>query len=412
MAAVLFAAAALAQEPAVEVEVAKPKKAKTEGTTVVDVVAPGISVRDLIAAGRLQEALDRLDQQLKVNPADDEMRVQRARILYWKGRHADALLEAESVLLRHPADLEVLELCAQIHLAMGDLNKSLEYYMGLQAVGDNRPEIQQRVLAILLELEDVTGLDAALARGGSLDDEQQIHLAQIAHPWTADVVAGSTWHDLQLWARLDSSLGRRLSRNSTLVGGALVEQRPFGTAFSPKLEFYGKQGRFSGMAHVSGSPSRSFLPAFDARADASLALNEHVSAGLWLRFATYMPADATAVSSLTIGPNLPISSGKFTITLGYVAVILFPGDVAHSAMLKLRYQHNPFIALFTWLYAGDDPNFIDRQSSKPAKGITALVGLEHWFTPRFGMRLSATRIQPFGAFEPFTEVAFGLRGRL
>lgn len=405
------------QKVEVEVEATKPRPASAEpGTTTVEVTPAGPSVRELVRQGRLDDALRLVEQQLAVNPGDDELRVQRARLLYWKGLWNTALQEAETVLQRHPADIEVLELVGQIRLALGDVAKALECYMGMEAVGDNRPEIHQRVIDLLLVLEDLPGLEAALLRGGRLSDEQEQTLARIAYPWTVDGGLGATLYNGNLWPRLDVGAGRRVAKQTTLVGGMLVEQRTQGgtskVAWAPRAELYATTGRLSAMVHASGSPSRAFLPLVDARADLSVAINETVGLGLWLRYAVYAPLDATAVSSLTIGPNLPINLGRLNLTPGYIAVLLWPGDIAQSLMVKLRFQATARTAWFTWFYAGDDPNFIDRQSAKPARGLTALAGFEHWFNGRVGLRLSATRIQPFGNFNPFTEVSLGVRGRL
>ncbi len=398
----------------VEVETASPKPPTSEGTRV-EIVAPDVSVRALIAQGKLDEALQLLEQQLAVNPADDELRVQHARVLYWKGQLAKALAEAEGVLARHPSDMELLELAAQIWLAMGDIAKSIEYYMALQTVGDNRPEIQQRVIDLLLQIEDVLGVEAALARGGKLGDEQQLALARILHPWSIDGGSAVTLYNEQVWPRLDFGLGRRLNRHATVTTGVLAEQRGSGTttrtAWSPRLELYTAAGRFGGMFHLSGSPSEAFLPGIDARADLNVSLHQIFALGLWLRYAYYMPAGVAHVGALTIAPNLSFHAGNWTITPGYVAVLL-AGQVANSGMLKLRYQSTPSNALFAWMYLGADPNFIDRQSAKPSLGVTGLLGLDHWFTPRFGLRASVARIQPFGAFNAFTEFALGVRGRL
>ncbi|MBM4344189.1 MAG: tetratricopeptide repeat protein [Deltaproteobacteria bacterium] len=405
------------QKVEVEVETVKPRPAGPEaGTATVEVAPAGPSVRELVRAGRIDDALRLVDQQLALHPGDDELRVQRARLLYWKGQWATALQEAETVLQRHPADIEVLELVAQVRLALGDVAKALECYMGMQAVGDNRPEIHQRVLDLLLVLKDLPGLEAALLRGGRLTDEQELARARIAHPWSVDGGLGATLYNGNVWPRLDLGVGRRVHKQATLVGGVQVEQRTQGAyarvAWAPRAELYASAGRFSAMVHASGSPSRAFLPLVDARADVAVAINDSVGLGLWVRYAVYAPLDATPVSSLTLGPNLPIHIGRLTLTPGYVAVLLWPGAVAQSAMIKLRFEATARTAWFTWFYAGDDPNFIDRQSARPARGLTALVGVEHWFSGRVGMRLSATRIQPFGNFNPFTEVSLGVRGRL
>ncbi|MSQ82261.1 MAG: hypothetical protein EXR77_04990 [Myxococcales bacterium] len=413
----LVATAGLAQQRVqVELEVEKPKPAKPDGTTAVEVAVPATSVRELIQKGHLDEALLLIEQQLELNASDDELRVQRARLLYWKGRWPQALEQAEMVLQRHPADIEVLELVGQIRLAMGDLSKALECFMGMQAVGDNRPQVHQRVIDLLLRMEDLLGLEVALARGGQLSDEQEHQLAKIKHPWSVDAVAGLTLYNSNQWPRIEVSGGRRISSQWTLVGGGLVEQRTQGgvgkVAWSPKLELYANSGRFASMVHLSGSPSRAFLPQVDARADLSVAVLPIFGLGLWLRFARYASIDAAPLSSLTIGPHVPIHVGRLTVTPGYIGVVLMPGDIANSLMLRLRFQVTASQAWFAWFYAGDDPNFIDRQSAKPARGLTALVGLEHWFSGRVGLRASVTRIEPFGNFHPFTEFSLGLRSRL
>ena len=392
------------------VAVDAPRTATAEGT-VVQIISPGVSVRALIAAGKLDEALQRLDDQLFVNPSDDEVRLQRARILYWKGRNRAALEAAEEVLQRHPADVEVMELVAQIRLAQGKVSASLEMYQAMQALGDNRPEIRQRIIDLLLQLEDMPGLELALARGGALSDEQELALARLLYPWSVDAGGGLTLYNDQVWPRFDGGLGRRVNKSLTLVGGASVEQRAR-LAWSPRLEAYFGAGRVGAMLHVSGSPSEAFLPKIDLRGDLSVGLTDGVSLGLWLRYAVYAPADVTPVNSITIGPNVSVTVGRWTLTPGYLLMLLDPGGTAHTAMLKVRMQASARTAWFTWCYFGTDPNFVDRQSARPTLGFTGLLGVDHWFTGQFGLRASVSRIQPLGNYNAFTEFALGLRGRL
>jgi hypothetical protein len=80
--------------------------------------------------------------------------------------------------------------------------------------------------------------------------------------------------------------------------------------------------------------------------------------------------------------------------------------------LKFRWQQDARTAWLWWNYIGPDPNYVERVGTSPGLGVTSLVGLEHWLSPRWGIRASLSRLQPVDDFEAFTEFSLSLRGRL
>ncbi len=378
--------------------------------------APLETVRDQIAAGKLDQALARLEAQLAAEPDNDEIRLQRARLLYWKGQHRQALAEAEQVLSRHPADSECMELVAAVRLAQGDVRGALTMYQAMQDVGDLRPEIQQRIIDLLMVLEDLDGVAAALRKGGQLSEEQQMKFAAARHPWLWGAGTGLTLYRDQQWPRFEGQAGHRFGKHLTLTGSANVERRnPGGVgqwAWSGLLGAYLNAGALDIAAFVGGSPSAAFLPVVDARLDGSFALTSQLALGLWLRWARYAPEGAPESAPLTLAPNLILASGNWTFNPGWMLLYLDVSGWAHTAMLKIRYDSDPRTAWLLWLYAGQDPNFVDRLTAQPTSGVTALLGLDRWLTNQLAMRLSASRIQPLGDYPAFTEISLSLRGRL
>lgn len=381
----------------------------------VQIVSPGVSVRDLIAAGKLDEAMVRLDQQQAAQPGDDEVRLQRARLMYWKGRHREALAEAEQVLARHPADTECMELIAALRTAQGDLRGAVAMYRSMRDVGDLRPEIQQKIVDLLMVLEDLDAVAEALRQGGKLSDEQALRWAAARRPWLWGAATSLTLYRDQRWPRVEVLGGHRFGKQLTLTASAQAERRvPGGVeqwAYGGLLGAYIHAGRLDLAAFAGGSPSQAFLPSLDTRLDAAYALTQHLGLGLWVRWARYTPAGAPHASPLTIAPNLPLSFGRWSIAPGWMFLLLDSGW-AHTASLKLRFDADPRTAVLLWTYLGQDPNFIDRLTAQPAAGVTALIGVDRWLTSQLGVRLSASRIQPIGDFPSFTEFSLSLRGRL
>lgn len=403
---------AAAGSPGASVDLASPASA---AGTAVQIVSPGVSVRELIAAGKHDEALARLDQDQAAAPADDEVRLQRARLLYWKGRHRQALAEAELVLARHPADGECMELIGALRTAQGDLRGAVAMYRSMRDVGDLRPEVQQKIVDLLMLLEDLDAVTEALRQGGKLSDEQQMRWSAAKKPWLWGAATSLTLYRDQQWPRVEALGGHRFGKRLTLTGSAQLERRvPGGVeqwAWSGLLGAYLNAGRLDIAAFVGGSPSQAFLPSLDTRLDAALALTQRLGLGLWVRWARYTPSGAPHASPLTLAPNLPMSFGRWSVAPGWMFLLLDSGW-AHTASLKLRFDADPRTAVLLWGYLGQDPNFIDRLTSQPAAGVTALLGVDRWVTSQLAVRLSASRIQPIGDFPSFTEFSLSLRGRL
>lgn len=378
--------------------------------------APSETVRDLIAAGKLDQALAKLTAQLAAEPDNDEIRLQHARMLYWKGEYRRALEEATQVLMRHPADAECMELVSSLRLALGDVRGALAMLQAMQDVGDMRPAIQQRIVDLLMVLEDLHGVTIALRGGGKLTDEQQLQFAAAQHPWLWGAGTALTLYRDQKWPRFEGMAGHRFGKHLTLTGSAHLERRDPGGlgqwAWSGMLGAYLNTGALDIAAFVGGSPSEAFLPGVDVRLDGSYALSNKLGLGLWARWARYAPQGAPQSSPLTLAPNVVLTSGRWTFNPGWLLLYLDASGWAHTASLKIRFDNDPRTAWLLWLYAGQDPNFVDRLTAQPTSGVTALVGVDRWVTNQLALRLSASRIQPLGDYPSFSEFALSLRGRL
>lgn len=371
------------------------------------------SLRTLIVQGRHAEALARLDVLLARSPHDDELRLQRARLLYWLGRLPVAEREVAAVRERHPQDIDATELHAQVLLASGDPRGALTLYRELERLGDTRPETHQRVIDLLVELEELRPAREALAYGGTLSDEQELRVAGVEHPWTAGASTALVLHQGQLWPRYDAIGAYRFSRQFSLLAGVYGEERLASRAFGAKAEGYFGLGPLSAMLAIGGSPSGTFLPKLDTRADFTWQFVPWFAAGAYTRFARY-----DGVDTVSAGPDLSFTLRSWTVTPGYLAVIATPhfgagSTIEHTGYLKLRWQATARTAGLLWTYVGQDSTYVERFGPETATGVSALIGVDHWFTGRWGTRISLSRSQPTSseAF-PYTELSIGVRGRL
>lgn len=405
---------------------------------IEQVQRPVTSVHALIREGKLREALAAVETLIAHDPKDDELRTVHARLLYWLGQHAQAQAEAQALHERHPTDLEVTELLAQIRLAQGDPAGALRLYKELEAAGDRRPETLQRIVDLHLQLGDGKAVRAALATGGKLTEEQEIELAKLEHPWFADAGSSTTLHNQQAWPRLEGDVGYRFSPKFALLAGLSGESRGTGVdlerGFAPKIEAYFGKGKLSGMAHLDGSPSRSFLPLVDARLDLLHQTTDLLGLGLYLRLAHYhgLDKDGTEhapVDAFSVAPNLTFSVRTVVLQPGYMTVVnhtsaLTPAHglsqaastgVYHTGFFKVRWQATAPTAVLLWTFLGQDPSFLERNLTtnlSQSAGLSVMLGVDHWWNGRVGTRASVSRVQPLGNLDPFTEFSLVLRGRL
>ena len=378
--------------------------------TVLRSDRPVASVRLAIREGRFEAALGAVDALLARVPHDDELRLTRVRLLYWLGRFDLAQADLRPLLERHPGDMDAMELQGQIELALEHPERALQVYQALEAAGDTRMATHQRVLDLELELDKVSDVLASLRLGGTLSDEQRLRLDTIQHPVYVDAVSLTTLHSGTTWKRFEANASYRFSRRWTVLAGAGYEMRPDESAWVAKVEGYGNIGPVSAMLHLSGSPSNTFLARYDLRGDASVQILRKLAVGLYGRYAHYPYVDLGM-----IGPNLSLSLGAWTLTPGYVASLVRPGNpVNHTGYLKIRWQPTAPSALLLWTYVGQDPAFTERfrPDVTASYGMTVLFGVDHWWTGRFGTRVSISHTQPFANTDPYTEFALVLRGRL
>lgn len=382
------------------------------------------SLRELIDAGNLNEALVVAERILSVHPDDDETRATRARLLYWLGRWDEAEAEVEALLGRHAGDLELIELRARILLAQGRLAASRRDWMALRNAGDRRPEVTKRVLDLSLALGDAQTARQAMAEGAVLDDEQQLALAKVEHPWLIEVgsqtallpVRRGTTTESTFWQRVDLAASYRFGLRATVLAGVSAEQRDLTSSarrgLTPRLEWYGALGRWEGMAHVSSGLGADFLPILDLRTDWSVPVADAVGLGLYARYAQYGRLSQPTRQLVQVAPSVIWHLGSVDFAPGWMFLIQDDGTLLNTGLLKLRWQQQPRTAWFLWNFLGPDPNWVERVGTSPGLGYTALVGLDHWLTPRWGVRASLSRLQPIDDFEPFTEFSLSLRGRL
>lgn len=382
------------------------------------------SMRELIDSGDLNEALVVAERILAVHPEDDDTRATRARLLFWLGRWDEAEVEVQGLLERHPEDLELIELRARILQAQGRFVAARRDWMTLRKAGDRRPEVTKRVLDLSLELGDARTAREAVTEGAILDDEQLLALARVEHPWLVQVGSqtallpvrrgGTT--EATFWERVDAAVSYRFDRSATILAGLSAEQRDLTSTarrgLTPRLEWYGGLGRWEGMAHISSGLGADFLPSLDLRTDWSVPLGETVGLGLYLRYAQYGAFSTPTRRLYQFAPSLIWHVGEVEIAPGWMFLLQDNGKLLHTGLLKLRWQQQARTAWFFWNYLGPDPNWVERVGTSPGLGYTALVGLDHWLTPRWGIRASISRLQPIDDFEPFSEFSLFLRGRL
>lgn len=378
----------------------------------------------LISQGKFGDALQEVDLLLARNPHDDELLAKRARLLYWLDRRQSARETLDDVRSRHPMDPELRELDAQMRLAEGDTEGALREYRLLEMSGDGRPEVHQRVIDLALERDEHEIVTASLKAGGQLTDEQAKKYVKMAHPWFADAAFTGTFYRSTFWPRVDAHIGHTINKRWSVLAGGIWEQREsaegIDRAWAPKAEVYGGVGIVDGMLHFEGSPSRTFLPVFDARADLAASVVKWFSLGLYARFAYYKPLASRQelpTRAWTLAPNVIFYVNEWTLQAGYMFIDVpnTPSDtqIFHTGFLKARWEPHPFWTAFAWLYMGTDPTFVERYGVKSPTGATLVLGGEHWWTPRFGTRLSASRTQPFdSANAPYTDFTIVLRGRL
>ena len=383
------------------------------------------SIKRLVQAGQFNEALGEVNALLEKAPNDDELLAQRARLTYWLDRRESAREYLNPLLERHPDDPELRELDAQLRLAEGDKAGALAQYRALELAGDGRVELHQRIIDLSLDLDETEAVTKSLKFGGHLDDEQEMAYVRQVHPWFADVAGTATLHSGVAWWRADASLGRRINKRWSALVGGVFEQRYAGAdrerAESIKGELYFGFSRIDGMLHLESSPSKTFLPVFDGRAELAVSIVKQFSLGVYGRFADYLAvlaSHAPAAKAWTLAPNAILYLDAWTVQPGYMLMNLAGNTMTattyfHTGFLKLRWEPTPRWMAFAWLYFGTDPTFVERFGIATPTGASVVLGGEHWWTPRWGTRVSMSRVQPFDSRnDPFTDFTVVLRGRL
>ena len=379
-----------------------------------DPAAPGPELppeapQSLVRAGKLREALVAVEQVLRVQPGDAEARLLRARLLFWLGHGSAARTEAEALLRLHPDDTDILELIAQLRLVAGDREGAIAGYERMEMLGVVRSDLHQRLIDLYVEVGRLADARAALRLGGQLNGDQALAIDRALHPWQFELGGTIVNAGLRTWPRAGGAVSRRLADGRlVLLGGGEIEARPEATDVGWRAELYAGLGRLAAMVHASGSPTHSFLPTLDLRLDGSFQIRPAIAVGAYLRFARYDTLDVAGFS-----PTVSLTVRNWTFSPGYMLVQQLPGVATHTGYLKARWDRTARTAWLAWLYYGQDSAFVERFGSAPGGGVTVLVGVDHWFTGRLGVRASVSRVQPLqGAADAWNEIGLMLRGKL
>jgi YaiO family outer membrane protein len=143
-------------------------------------------------------ALQAWDQALALAPQYHGLRIGRARVLYWMGRHDEALAEVERAIAALPADADARELAGDIHRARHEPRRAKERYLEAAALAPGSGAADK---AAKVRIPARWRLDA----GGMLDDYR---------PANGQVVQRDEEQSAYL------QLGRRLGETLGIGGGA------------------------------------------------------------------------------------------------------------------------------------------------------------------------------------------------
>lgn len=180
-------------------------------------------------AERYDESLALFDRLLRLDPDNREARVDRARVLAWRGDPAGAVLALEPLLARDPGYLPALQARAQFESWAGDYDAALATYGRLQ---ETTPEDRAIGLGRARVLSWASRFDAAIAAYDSLlrqdprDTEALLGLATVLG-WASRLdSADAVYHRALALEPTNAEARRGLARTAGWRGRlALAERR-------------------------------------------------------------------------------------------------------------------------------------------------------------------------------------------
>ncbi len=389
-----------------------------------------ITIRNLILQQKLELALQVADLALQRYPNDTEVRMQRARLLFWLKRPAEAEAEAVAVYQADSRNTEALRLVAQIRESRNDAAGAIRAWREAQLRGDGDVRIAARLIALYIEIDRPDLARGQIRPGMEVADELEYSMTLKERPWLAQGLLGLSLYRGDLWQRAELTGGYRWSRQLTLTAGVYGEQRNTtintggaagttvtSTAYGAYAWLFFEVLKLSGDVRLFIAPQTGgYLPPVDVWAEGAWNFGKF-GLGLWARVATYEIA-----SLWSIGPYLPIFLGRLTVTPGYLFVgrgkgpaadIADIGQVGHTFYLRTRFDFDLRDAVYAWAYVGQEVVFTNRTLSAPDESSVSLVlGWDHWFNHRFGIRLMGTALQQLKLGDRWYDLAFVARARL
>ena len=373
-----------------------------------------MTIRILIQKQRFKEALTVATGVLKRYPKDYEVAMQRARLLFWLGHKGKAERQAVAVYRADRFNAAALRLVGEIRAERGDVRGTVRAYREAQLRGDADVVLVYRLITLYMELRRPDLALAQLRPGMKLPDHLQRKLAEYQYPVSAQVLAGLTFYQDQMWERAQASLGYRWSPMFSAVGGLHAERRGVDrVAYQTFAQLFFDADAFSGDLRFAWAPEPSdFMPPLDIWLEGSLSLSKF-AIGLWARYANYQVAPL-----YSLGPYLTFYFGNWELRPGYLLVWRgltrrgATGQIGHTVFLRSRWDYNPTAALLLWGYLGQEAVFGNRTLRiADESGVSVVVGWEKWLTARWGLRTLATWTRMFNLNNDLWDVVLAARAR-
>ena len=303
---------------------------------------------------------------------------------------------------------------AQIRESRDDKAGAIRAYREAQLRGDGDVRIAIRLISLYLDIDQPDLARAQIRPGMVLPDELERRMLMNDKRWLLQGLAGLSFYRGDTWERLEGSVGYTWSPRLALVGALYGEQRVNDRGWAMWSQLFFSASRLTGDVRLSISPDTGgFLPTMDAWGEASWNFGRF-AIGLWGRYANF------EVSPLwTVGPYVPIFLGRLTVKPGYLLVGRGAGpegqigQIGHTFYLRSRFDFDIRRAVFAWFYWGQEVVFTNRTLSAPDQSAVSLVvGYDHWFHHRYGIRLMGTALHQLDAGRQWFDIALMLRARL
>lgn len=369
-----------------------PKSSPLTDLTYEGLPANAVTVRSLVTKKQLNNALKVANIVLRREPRNVEVGMQRARLLYWLGRHDDAEKQATSVYKLDRYNTNALRLVGDIRLARKDIHGAIRAYREAILRGDPAISLKLRLIDLYIRINRPELAQALVRPGMELPDELAWQLARALHRFRAEVffagAAFQTANQTQWWQRAQASLAYTWSPEFTFMGGIYGERRGADRAGSQVFgQLFFSQGRLSGDFRLALSPVPSdFLPSLDGWAEGVYNFGKFGLGG-WIRYASYPISPL-----LSLGPYAQIALGRLNVKVGYLFVVR--GDpfaetqLDSTIFVRGRYQLDLKTALMAWFYYGQESVFAQRRRvlAPDESAVSVVLGAERWLGMRWGVR--------------------------